>query len=199
MNRAIMISLVVGTLGTAGLIPVAGALEGVAKAAVCTGCHGPDGRSMVPANPILAGQHQEYLLAALTAYEGSERNHGISIPLSEADREDLSVYFSSQSPYQSPLAATGDPAIGKANTVACASCHGLDGNSVNPIFPRLAGQHAVYLAKAMRAYKNGTRSNALMPSALFESMSDADLDDIAAYFSVQTPQTPNGGRQEEKQ
>ena len=196
MKRAIMLSLITGTLGAAGLMPVAGALAGAEKAAVCTGCHGPDGRSMVPANPILAGQHQQYLLSALQAYDGSERNHGIAVSLSDADMKDLSIYFSAQLPYQSPVAATGDALNGKAKTVACASCHGVDGNSVNPMFPRLAGQHAVYLAKAMRAYKNGARSNALMPLALFESLSDTDIDDIAAYFSAQTPQPSNSGLQD---
>jgi cytochrome c553 len=190
VKKAIILSLMTGTLGAAGFIPVAVAAEGAEKAAVCTGCHGPDGRSMVPANPILAGQHQAYLLSALQAYDGSERNHGIAVRLSDADMEDLSIYFSAQLPYQSPVAATGDPQNGKAKTVTCVNCHGADGNSVNAMFPKLAGQHAVYLAKAMRAYKNGARSNALMPLALFESMSDADLDDIAAYFSAQTPQPP---------
>ena len=82
--------------------------------------------------------------------------------------------------------AAGDPTAGKLKAAACASCHGADGNSTNPEWPRLAGQHAGYLAKQLRDLRQGTdRSNAMM-SPMAAPLSDQDIDNLAAYFSAQT-------------
>ena len=61
------------------------------------------------------------------------------------------------------LAQDGDPAAGKAKSVTCAACHGPDGNSTNPEWPKIAGQHARYVTKQLMAFKEGTsRNNAMM-------------------------------------
>lgn len=84
-----------------------------------------------------------------------------------------------------PAGAAGDAAAGKAQAAACASCHGADGNSANPEWPKLAGQHDKYLAKQLANFKAGDRKNALMaPMAM--GLSEQDMADIAAYFSSQT-------------
>jgi cytochrome c553 len=71
----------------------------------------------------------------------------------------------------------------KAATV-CVACHGLDGNSVNPEWPSLAGQHENYIAKQIKAFKAGDRTNPLMtPIAL--TLTDQDIEDVAAYFATQ--------------
>ena len=71
----------------------------------------------------------------------------------------------------------------KASTV-CVACHGLDGNSVNPEWPSLAGQHETYIVKQIKAFKAGERTNALMsPIAL--TLTDQDIEDVAAYFATQ--------------
>ena len=62
----------------------------------------------------------------------------------------------------------------------------MDGNSVNPAFPKLAGQHAAYLAQQLRAFRDGTRPNPMM-APLVPGLSDRDIDDLAAYFAAQTP------------
>lgn len=77
-----------------------------------------------------------------------------------------------------------DPAKGKTLSATCAACHGADGNSVNPVWPKLAGQHAKYLYKQLTDFKDGNRSNAQM-SPMAASLSDEDMADIAAYFSSQ--------------
>lgn len=80
----------------------------------------------------------------------------------------------------------GDPAAGKAKSATCAGCHGADGNSMNPEWPTLAGQHAKYLAKQLAEFKAGDRQNAVMaPMAM--PLSEQDMADLAAYFSSQTP------------
>ena len=82
--------------------------------------------------------------------------------------------------------ATGDPVAGKAKAAVCVSCHGPDGNSVNPEWPKLAGQHAGYTAKQIHDLKAGvTRSNALM-APMIAGLSDRDIEDIAAYYAVQS-------------
>lgn len=80
------------------------------------------------------------------------------------------------------VSAEGSADAGKAKSMTCAGCHGVDGNSVNPEWPSLAGQHAVYTARQLAAFKDGSRSNPLM-SAQAMMLSDQDMQDLAAYFA----------------
>ena len=85
-----------------------------------------------------------------------------------------------------PLAQThaGDAAAGKTKAVICSACHGIDGNSPNPLWPHLAGQHAVYLAKQMKAFRDGQRKDPVMaPMAM--ALSDTDIEDLSAYYASQ--------------
>ena len=87
----------------------------------------------------------------------------------------------------SPLAAVhagGDAAAGKQKAVICAACHGVDGNSVNPIWPKLAGQHEVYLAKQIRAFRSGERKDPTM-APMVSLLKEEDIDDVAAYYASQ--------------
>jgi cytochrome c553 len=79
-------------------------------------------------------------------------------------------------------AAAADPARGKEISTTCAACHGQDGNSPTPEFPRIAGQHEAYLLQAMHDYKNGRRRNPIM-AAQVENLTDADMADLAAWFA----------------
>lgn len=81
--------------------------------------------------------------------------------------------------------AEGSAEAGKAKSMTCAGCHGVDGNSMNPEWPSLAGQHASYTARQLAAFKDGSRSNPLM-SAQAMMLSDQDMQDLAAYFAAQT-------------
>lgn len=81
-------------------------------------------------------------------------------------------------------AAAGDAQLGKTKAAVCAGCHGLDGNSTNPVWPKLAGQHAAYLKKSLRNFRSGVRKDPLM-NAMAKPLSDADIDNLAAYFSSQ--------------
>lgn len=78
--------------------------------------------------------------------------------------------------------AAGDAAAGKAKAAACASCHGAAGISANPVWPNLAGQKDAYMIKQMKAFRDGTRSDPMM-SPMAKPLSDADIDNLAAYFS----------------
>lgn len=82
-----------------------------------------------------------------------------------------------------PIAySSGDIEAGKSKAILCSACHGQDGNSINPDWPSLAGQHEKYLTNALTAYKNGTRNNAVM-GPLAMSLSDKDIENIAAFYN----------------
>ncbi len=82
------------------------------------------------------------------------------------------------------LADSGDPAVGKTLSATCAACHGVDGNSVNAEWPKLAGQHEAYIVKQLQDYKSGKRVNALM-AGIAPGLSEDDMKNLAAYFSTQ--------------
>lgn len=86
-------------------------------------------------------------------------------------------------PLQGAL-AEGSAEAGKAKSGVCAACHGVDGNSVNPEWPSLAGQHASYIEVQLRHFKDGDRQNPLM-SPQAAALEDQDMADLAAYFSAQ--------------
>jgi cytochrome c553 len=81
--------------------------------------------------------------------------------------------------------AEGSAEAGQAKSATCVACHGIDGNSVNPEWPSIAGQHDSYIVKQLKAFKSGARQNALMtPMAM--PLSDQDMEDLAAYYAAQT-------------
>ena len=81
----------------------------------------------------------------------------------------------------------GDVAAGKSKAVVCSACHGADGNSINPLWPKLAGQHAAYLAKQLRAFRDGSRQDPVMvPMAA--GLSDDDINNLAAFYASQEQQ-----------
>ncbi|QFI40333.1 c-type cytochrome [Moritella marina ATCC 15381] len=83
------------------------------------------------------------------------------------------------------MAAGGDIAAGKAKAAVCAACHGAAGISAIPMYPNLAGQKEMYLVNALKAYKAGQRTGGMAPVMAGQAMalSDADINNVAAYFS----------------
>mgnify|MGYP001555542125 CR=1 FL=1 len=79
-------------------------------------------------------------------------------------------------------AQTGDPERGASLAGVCSACHGVDGNSLNPEWPKLAGQHASYLATHLQHYRSGARVNVLM-SGQAANLGDQDILDLAAYYA----------------
>jgi cytochrome c553 len=82
--------------------------------------------------------------------------------------------------------ATGKAASGEAKAALCSACHGPPGNSVNPEWPRLAGQSAVYIAEQLKLFRAGVRDNPTM-KPLAAALSDQDISDLAVYYEAQTP------------
>lgn len=84
------------------------------------------------------------------------------------------------------LAGATLPAFADApdKAATCAACHGADGTATQPIYPNLAGQYANYLEQSLREYRAGKRKNAIM-AAQAAALSDADIRELAAYYSKQ--------------
>jgi len=84
----------------------------------------------------------------------------------------------------STTALAGDPAAGQKISQTCAACHGPDGNSTQPDFPKIAGQHYDYLLKALHDYKSGARKSPVM-APMIANLTARDMENLAAYFSSQ--------------
>jgi cytochrome c553 len=94
---------------------------------------------------------------------------------------------SSISAAESPAASAtaGSAEAGQTKAAPCIACHGVNGNSVNPEWPVLAGQHPQYIVKQLKAFKNDERVNPLM-TPMAKGLSDQDMEDLGAFFSTQT-------------
>lgn len=81
--------------------------------------------------------------------------------------------------------AGGDIEAGKAKSTICQACHGADGNGTGDgQYPRIAGQYADYLTKALNDYKSGARANAIM-AGFASTLSKEDIENLAAFYAAQ--------------
>ena len=166
---------------------------GKAATGMCAGCHGETGVSKTPGMPNLAGLDPKYLVLAMKAYQGGQRKNDLMKSLlaatSEADINNIALFYALQKPSRSPTPAPGDQAAGKAAAAACNGCHGEGGISASTT-PSLAGQDAQYLADALRAYKDGSRSDETMkgPAA---ALDDNAIKNLSAFYASLQPQQPN--------
>jgi cytochrome c553 len=86
--------------------------------------------------------------------------------------------------FASSSVMAADAAAGKSKSVICATCHGPGGVSSNPMWPNLAGQQEQYLAKQIKAFRDGDRKDPMM-SPMVAALSDADIANLAAYYASQ--------------
>lgn len=165
---------------------------GKAAAAGCGSCHGETGISKIPGMPSLVGLDPKYLVAATNAYKGGQRKHDLMKALvsglGEADVNNIALFYAAQKPARAQTPAPGNAAAGKAAATACAGCHGEAGVGAGAT-PSLAGQDAQYFMAAMRAYKDGSRTDPLMKGPA-SAVGDPALADLAAYYASLPPQAP---------
>jgi cytochrome c553 len=166
-------------------------VRGKAISYTCLGCHGVDGyRNAYPnySVPKLAGQHPEYIVAALQEYKGDQRSHltmhSQASDLSDQDMVDIAAYFSGTVLKPGPVPTNAPPA--PAAVAVCAACHGATGISTVPNYPIIAGQHADYLKREIAEYKDGGRKNPIM-AGMAATIKDSDVDALADYFSKMQP------------
>jgi cytochrome c553 len=161
----------------------ADATAGAEKAAICAGCHGPNGKSSNAQWPNLAAQQSAYLAAQLKAFKSGSRANSMmqsmAANLNDQDIDNLAAYFASQPPAK----AGGDPALAKTGAEKagmCLGCHGDQGQG-NAEIPRLAGQHPSYLVTQLKNFKSGARQNSHM-QAMANTLSEDDMKVLAAYL-----------------
>jgi cytochrome c553 len=160
---------------------------GKAATASCIGCHGDAGVSSSAANPSLAGQDAQYLVAALAAYkDGTRKDETMKemvAPLDDAARKNIAAFYAAQQPaapnVRKPLSAA-------EWTDRCNRCHGVNGNSSDPHIPALAGQREDYLIQALQNYRTRNRRNSEM-GAMSDALSDNEIATLAAFYSRQKP------------
>jgi cytochrome c553 len=80
--------------------------------------------------------------------------------------------------------AAGDAAAGKSKSAVCGACHGPDGNSMNGMWPNLAGQKAPYLVKQLKDFKSGARKDPVM-APMAAPLSAQDMENLAAFYASQ--------------
>jgi len=166
------------------------AAAGKEKAAVCGACHGADGNSTIPQNPILAGQTSRYIYLQLKDFKEVRRKDPLMSPmaanLSRKDMFDIAAYYAVQKPTNQNSRGDASKATrGKqvADAALCTMCH-LGGFSGQNEVPRTAGQHYEYVLKQLKDFKTKTRSNdAGNMTAVLRTIPDADLEALAAYIA----------------
>jgi len=167
---------------------------GKTAAAGCAGCHGDGGVSKTPGMPSLVGLDPKYLVAAMKAYKSGQRKNDMMksmlASVTDASMNNIALYYGLQQPARATTPAAGDKAAGETAGAACAGCHGPDGVSGNPTTPSLAGQDAQYVASALQAYKQGTRSDETM-KGLAAALDDGAVKNLAAFYASKEPKPPN--------
>ena len=161
---------------------------GRAKADTCLGCHGvPSYSNVYPTYPVpkLAGQHKDYLVIALKAYQSGERKHKTmraqASQLTDDDINIIAEYFS-KLPTEASNPEVTVPADLEAHIGTCSACHGQDGNSPVPTFPKIAGQREDYLYQTLKGYKTGQRKNEIM-LGMASILEDEDMKKLARFFA----------------
>jgi cytochrome c553 len=167
---------------------------------VCANCHGADGNSVSPNFPNLAGQTEQYVVEQLTSFRkhsrfdpaGFEYMWGLSRHLTDDQIKDLAAYYASQK-IRSPEYPTGKPELreaGKAvfaggvpekNVPPCATCHGTGGLG-NQQCPRIAGQHADYVAKQLMVFqRTDERPEGAIMKVIAHDLTPGNIESVAAY------------------
>jgi cytochrome c553 len=207
MNIRWPVTLLAGTLVSAAVY-AQGEKADVAKAQqivsqVCAACHGGDGNSVLAANPILAGQHSEYIAKQLADFKPQSGKPagrpnpimaGMAANLSADDMHGLAAYFEAQKPRpraarDAQLAKLGQAIYRGGNlskgVAACTACHGPNGAGVPAQFPRLAGQYVEYTTAQLKAFRSGERAND--PNRIMrmeaEKLSDHEIAAVSEYIS----------------
>ncbi len=166
---------------------------------VCAACHAADGNSPLAVNPMIAGQHPEYLYKQMRNFKSGERDNAIMTAmvanLSDDDMRNLSAFYSAQQPKgasatDKDLIAEGQRmfrgGIALKGVAACSGCHSPNGAGIPAEFPRLAGQHAEYTASQLRAFRAGQRRNDRnkMMQQVASQLSDREIAALAEYVSA---------------
>jgi len=163
---------------------------------VCVACHTNDGSRGIPANPILQGQHPEYVVKQLTEFKSGKRANaimmGFASTLSEDDMKNVAAYFATKKAKPGFAANKDTVALGEKiyrggiaerNIPACAGCHSPTGAGIPSLYPRLGGQHAEYVETQLIAYRGGTRNNSAQMTGIAAKLNDREIKAVSDYLT----------------
>ncbi|MDM0113117.1 c-type cytochrome [Variovorax sp. J22R133] len=186
-----LLVLTAGHAGAQGTAPTAagGAAAAPPKAAACAACHGADGKPILPAYPVIAGQTSRYLYLQLRDFQEGRRKNDLMTPMvagmSRDEMRELSDYFAKQKPPPQKFAVVADKAkLGKAKAeeTLCTMCH-LGGFAGQNEIPRVAGQNYDYIIKQLADFKARRRTNdAGSMTSVANTLSDQDIENLAQYL-----------------
>ena len=203
MNRAVALALALAASSAATAQDKAQSIA----AQVCAACHAPDGNSVAPSNPKLAGQFPDYLQKQLHDFKTQDGKkplresaimNGMVANLSDDDMKGLAAFYAGQA--QKPAAASDKElaAVGQklwrggdaAHAIpACEGCHGPAGAGIPAQFPRLSGQFADYVATQLTAFREGKRTNDRngVMRGVAAHMNDGQIKAVAEYAAGLRP------------
>ena len=174
----------------------ADAAKGATLAAACQACHVADGSRGAPANPILQGQHPEYLVKQLTEFKSRKRvntvMNGMAAPLSEDDMKHIAAFYAGKSAKpgfarNKDTLALGEKiyrgGIADRSIPACAGCHSPNGAGIPAQYPRVGGQHADYTEAQLTAFRSGARANSAQMMVIAAKLTDKEIKAVADYMA----------------
>ncbi len=163
---------------------------------VCAACHTNDGSRGSPANPILQGQHPEYLVKQLSEFKSGKRANpimsGMAASLSDDDMKNVAAFYAGKTAKpgfakNKELVALGEKiyrgGIADRMIPACAGCHSPTGAGIPAQYPRLAGQHADYTEAQLVAFRSGSRKNSIPMTGVAAKMNDREIKAVADYIA----------------
>ncbi len=163
---------------------------------VCGACHSFDGSRGTPANPILAGQHADYLAKQLQDFKSGARANaimkGFAATLSDQDMRNVAAFYASKSA-KPGFAKNRDTlllgekiyrgGIADRQIAACAGCHSPNGAGIPKQYPRVGGQHGEYAEAQLTAFRAGQRLNSLQMSGVAAKLNDVEIKALADYMA----------------
>jgi len=170
--------------------------KGQVAAATCMACHLADGNRGAPANPILQGQHPEYIVKQLTEFKAGKRKNpvmsGMSSAVNDEDMVNIAAFYSSKQAKpgfakNKDTAALGERiyrgGIAAKQVPACAGCHSPNGAGIPAQYPRIGGQHGEYTEAQLLAFRSGARANSPQMMTIAAKMNDAEIKAVADYVA----------------
>ena len=163
---------------------------------VCGACHTADGSRGAVTNPILQGQHPEYLVKQLTEFKAGKRvnavMNGMAATLSEADMKNVAAFYASKQ--AKPGASKNKDTvllgekiyrggIAEKQVPACAGCHSPNGAGIPAQYPRIGGQHGEYVESQMNNFRSGARANSVQMTGIAARLSDAEIKAVSDYVA----------------
>jgi cytochrome c553 len=166
------------------------------SSSVCVACHTNDGSRGIPANPILQGQHPDYLVKQLGEFKAGKRENpimkGIASTLSESDMKNVAAFyagkqakpgFAKNKDYATLAEKLYRGGAAERSLPACSGCHGPDGAGIPGQYPRLSGQHADYVEAQLTAFRGGARHNSLPMTGVAAKLTDREIKALADYVT----------------